>query len=557
MHMLKKGKKVVLISFYDRVSVSTRALSSVLRKAGHRPYLIYFKDDRAVIKDSMDDSSEYYQMIINNKFVGCGEDVNPPVESEFKLLAEKVLEINPEVIAISARSVAKELSKKVTHLLRGVLPNALYIGGGFGPTIDPEAFLEFLDFVCLGEGEQAILDMVLSKNLKQLDNVAWLENGQFRYNKLAKGAVVDELSYPDWDLEDKYLIEDEKVTPMEDAYDVKTYDIFASRGCVSGCTYCMACHWDKMYEKYGGSMPKIRLRSVESVIDELLIAKEKYDLENIRFMDSIFGYNKKWLFEFLDIYDEKIGLKFFCHLDERYIDEERIKRLKASGINFTTVGIQSTNKKIRYEIMNRNVSNDSLVKYAETLVNNGIKLKYDIIGWNPFESNETLREGVDFLKRLPKGERTVVFKLNIFPGSTLSSIYEQKKPKALSNKEYEYWAWIYQMILRSKEAEQIADFVLKYNSFKDNPRILRELLDEAEGKLTKKDKIFAARDIRKGQIVTRVMLDPRETSEKGGIFYDNRHRVLSKVACRDIKKGDMVLLKDFFSAYQKVGGGNF
>lgn len=555
--MLEKGKKVILISFYDRVSMSTRSLSSVLKNAGHKAYLIYFKDDRSAVKDSVDDNNRYYQMIINNKFIGCGEDVNPPVESEFKLLVEKVLEINPEVIAISTRSIAKELSKKVTQLLREVLPDALYIGGGFGPTIEPEKFLEFLDFVCLGEGDRAILEMVTSDDLKKLDNVAWLENGQLQYNELAKAAVVDELLCPDWDLGDKYLIEDEKVIPMGEAYDIKTYDIFASRGCPSNCTYCMACHWDRMYEKYGCNMPKVRLRSVDSVIDELVIAKEKFDLEHVRFMDSIFGYNKKWFFEFMDAYDEKIGLKFFCHLDERFIDEERIKRLAASGINYTTVGIQSANTKIRYDVMNRNISDDGLVEYAETLTNNGIKLKYDIIGWNPFENNETLRSGIDFLKRLPKGELTIVFKLQIFPGSAIHCLREQKKPKPLTSKEYEYWAWIYQMILRSKETEQIADFALKYNSFKDNPRILRELLDEVESKRAVREKIFAARDIKKGKIVTRLMLEPRETDEQTGIFYDDKEKVLSKVARRDVKKGDMVLLEDFFGAYQNVGGGNF
>ncbi|MCK5174596.1 MAG: radical SAM protein, partial [Planctomycetes bacterium] len=359
------------------------------------------------------------------------------------------------------------------------------------------------------------------------------------------------------DLKDKYLIEDEKVTPMEGAYDVKTYDIFASRGCPSNCTYCMACHWDRMYEKYGCDMPKIRLRSVESVIDELLFAKEEYDIENVRFMDSIFGFNRKWLFEFLDAYDEKIGLKFSCHLDERYIDEERIERLSDSGINFTTVGIQSTNREIRHEIMKRNISDDGLVEYAEMLVNNGIKLKYDIIGWNPFETNETLREGVDFLKRLPKGERTVVFQLKMFPGAPICSLYEEKQPIPLADNEYEYWAWIYQMILRSEETGQIADFALKYEFFKDNPRILKNLFNEADGKLTAKDKIFAARGIKKGKMVTRVMLEPRKSADPGGVFFNDRHRILSKVACRDIREGSIVSLEDFFGAYQNVGGGNF
>jgi len=550
-------KKVVFISFYDRICVSTRALSSVIKKAGHRPFLLYFKDDRVVVKDTLSTDNKYYQIISNNLFTGCGEDVNPPTELEFKLLVNKIVEINPDIVCVSARSIAKELSKKVVTSLRSVLPNAIYVGGGYGPTIEPEKFLEFLDFVCLGEGEQAILDIVTTDDLKKVDNLAWLENGKLQHNKLAKVSVLDELPYPDWEFEDKFMIEDDKISPIKDVYDTKTYDIYASRGCPSNCTYCIACHWDKMYSKYNGFIPKIRLKTVNSVINELLVAKKKHDLKYVRFMDSIFGFNKKWLFEFLDRYDKEIGLKFFCYLDERFIDEERIKRLKDSGFSTTTVGIQSTTEEIRFNIMGRNVSDDGLVKYAETLINNGIKIKYDLIGWNPFETNETLRRGVDFLKRLPKGKLTVVFQLKMFPGSPIHSMFQEKNPKSLTNKEHEYWAWIYQMIISSKKSEEIADFALKYDYFKENPDVLRELFNEIRDKEKTKEKLFAARDIRKGEIITTVMFERKETESKDGILYIKSSEILNKALRRDIKKGEMLEWKDFFGAYQNVGRGKF
>ncbi len=553
---MKKSKKVVFIAFYDKVCVSIRYLSSAVKNAGHRPYLIYFKDDRTIIKDNIDSNSKYYQVIVNNKFIGCGEDVNPPTESELKLLVNKVSEIDPDIIAISARSVAKELTRKVVTELRKVLPDKLYIGGGYGPTIEPEAFLECLDFVCLGEGEQTIAEILTLEDPKQVVNLAWLESGKLQHNKLTKPPHLDELAYPDWSFEDKYYIEDEKVIPMQNAYDTKTYDIYASRGCPSNCSYCMACHWDLMYKTYGGSISKLRTRSVESVIDELSLAKEKYSIEYVRFMDSIFSFNKVWLLKFLDIYDKKIGLKFLCQLDERFYDEERIKRLVASGIKLTTVGIQSADEKLRYDIMNRDVSDDGLVQYAEMLRDNGIRIKYDILGWNPFETNETLRQGVSFLKRLPKGEETVVFKLSMFPGSPIHSMFQKIKSEGLSDKEYEYWAWIYQMIMRSEETEQIADFALKYDYFKENPRILKDLFDEALGKITVGDILVASRDIKKGEVVTRVMYDRIKSEKTEGIPWDEARKILSKVVSRDIKRGDVLRWGDFFGAYQDVGGAN-
>jgi hypothetical protein len=42
MLMKKRRKTVALISFYDRVWLSNRFLSSILRKNGHHPHLIFF-----------------------------------------------------------------------------------------------------------------------------------------------------------------------------------------------------------------------------------------------------------------------------------------------------------------------------------------------------------------------------------------------------------------------------------------------------------------------------------------------------------------------------------
>ena len=552
---MNSKKKVVLIAFYDRVCLSIRALSSALKKRGHRPYLIFFKDDRSVIKDDFTNGNKYYQTINHNKFIGFGEDVNPPTESEIKLLVEKIREINPDLIGISARTVGKEISKEIVKKLRKNMPNAVYIAGGWGATLEPEAFLEFMDFVCLGEGDEFICNILNAKDSKKVKNAAWLENGKLRYNLLAKGLDVNRIDYPDWLFEDKYMVEDNKITPLQYVYDTETYDIYTSRGCPSTCTYCMACQWNRVYRKYGCGIPKVRLRSAESVISELEYAKEKFGVKYVRFMDSIFGFNKKWIFKFLDEYDRKIGLKFFCYLDERYIDEDRIKRLKDSGLHFTTVGIQSADERIRREIMGRRISDNGIVEYAECLKKNGIRIKYDIIGWNPFETNETLKSGIQFLKRLPKGERTVVFQIKIFPGSEIHELSKKINLKPLTNSEYEYWAWIYQMILLSYESEQAAEFILKFESFKKNPRILQKVFDEIVQKDNCRDKIIAARNIKKGEVLTSVMIDQIKTNEGNGIFYDEKMKLISKVACKDISRGQMVQWRDFYGTYQNIGRG--
>lgn len=549
---MHKNKKVVLISFYDRISLGMRLLSSILNKAGYKPYLLIFKDDRSGVLDEFNPKAVYDRYISNNKFIGTGTDVNPPTKKEYDLLIEKIVEIKPDVVGVTARSIALDMSREVIGRIRKILPNARYIGGGYGPTLEPEKFLEFLDYICLGEGEKTIVNLVASPDPTKEKNIAWTVNGKLFHNELACPQNLDEIDYTDWDNDRKLLIDDDMIKPIEECFDLTTYDIFASRGCPNTCTYCMANHQGLMSKRFGLIMPKIRLRSPEATIKELKEVKEKKGIRYVRFKDSIFGFNKKWLFKFADLYDKHIGLPFTCYLEIKFIDEESIQRLKKSGFDRTTVGIQSANERIRREIMGRTATDDDLVEYADMLVKNGIKVQYDIIHFNPFDTAESLEQSMKFLKRFPKGGDCNIMELMFWPGSQITALYLKEKPKRLEFKEYLYYAWLFQMIMYSEKTEKSADFFVKYKCLKKHPRILEECFNEEIGKLETKYSIIAAKDIKKGDVLTRVMFDKDKTKNIGeSVIWEDRDKLTSKVARKTIKRGMLVKWSDIFGTYEK------
>ena len=544
-------KKVALISFYDRVCLSTRLLSSLLKAGGHDAYLLYFKDDRAAVIEHIDMDGLYFQYIFNNNYYGCGEDVNPPTSAELQLLLSKIAELNPDVVGISARSPAKELSRRIVKELKKIIPSARFIGGGYGPTVEPEFFLQFLDFVCLGEADTMVSDLVGEDDPTGLDNMAWLENGKLKFNSLSRISPLNNLPYPDWEFGQKFLIEDNSIVALEKAYDTKTYDIFVSKGCPSSCTYCQACQWPRMYQRYGGKIPKIRLRTPQSVIDELAYARRRFGIEYVRFMDSIFGWNKKWLFEFLDLYDREIGVDFFCNTDVRYIDETRIKRLAQSGLQVTQIGIQSVNEQKRYEIMGRAITNDMIRNYAEALIRNGITIQYDIIHWNPFDCEQTLSQGVSFLRTLPKSDEVVIYQLKILPGSALHERYATEKPGYLSPETYAYWAWIYTMVLRSDETDGLVNGVMSDPKYKERPDLLRKLCTETLRLRDRQEKMFAARTIEKGEPIRSMMLRRAKTAILEGISFEEREKIAGRISRRKIEMGEILRWEDFYTSYQK------
>lgn len=542
-------KRIVFICFYDRICLGLRYLSTLLKEAGHEPHIIFIKEDRAAPIQRLKKDSIQYQMLWLDKFWGCGQDISPISQTEWDLAAQLVAEIKPHVIGISARGVHTELAAQTADFLRQKAPNATFLAGGYGPMLEAERYLASFDYVCIGEGDGMIVPFVETESPESVANIAYIKYGRLNYNEMMDPVDIDTLAHPDWNPENKYMIEDDQIRYGSTFYDPQTYDIFASRGCPSKCTYCMACHWDSMIGKYGTKFPKVRVRSPESVIDELLFARSAYDIQLVRFKDDIFGLNEKWLLKFMDLYDRQIGLKFHCLQDPRYATRIKAERLYTSGLDKTTVGIQSAYEPIRRKCFNRQISDDKLIEYAEMLTDVGIQLKYDMIGWNPFETHDTLMKGLDFLEGMPKSTETAVFELKMFAGSPIRELYDREQPEPLSQDSYTYWALLYQMALFSDQTRKMARELIQQQDF---------TLDSAMAAFKKgqqlrfgKLRVASNVDIQKNRSITGGQIELVST-DKPGITGDNYYNVIGMRAKNFVKAGTVLDWEDLYHSYQGI-----
>lgn len=546
--MVMAGKKrVVFICFHDRVNLGLRILFAKLKQRGHEPFLIFVKDERASSIPEPKEDAVQYQILSNDRFIGCGQDVNPITVKEWSLLTSLIKDLEPQIIGISSRSVHKELAFSAVQYLRKVAPTAVFLGGGYGPILEPQQYLQHFDYICIGEADDAIVPFVEATNFRSVANIAFMEDGKFVYNQILPPCDLDKSPYPDWSDTNKFMIEDEAIKSGKWFSHPKVYDVLASRGCISTCTYCMACQWSKMLKPFGASFPKARLRSPDSVIDELRVAKEKYGVRVIRFKDSIFGFNEEWLFKFLDRYDKQIGLPFLCFLDVRYSSERVIKRLRTSGLSHTTVGIQSANDAVRRSIFDRNIADADIVTYAEHLLRNGIQVKYELINWNPFEDHLALEKGLHFLARLPKASRINVLELKIFPGSLLEDKYNRQRPTPLLHEEYTFMAILQVMVLFSKATEEMAFSLLKEgnHNWKHALDVFRKHLLGAQNGY----RVVASRNIGKGEQITREALSLKKVGGEG-ISYAEKEKVIDLIAKVPMDAGKVIRWDDIYYSYE-------
>ena len=228
------------------------------------------------------------------------------------------------------------------------------------------------------------------KEINNIQNIWVKKNG-----KIFKNGVrplinnLDELPFPDKDLFFKY-----------GAFS-KRYYIMAARGCPYECSYC---YNKQLKELCNNSKNYYRLRTVESLINELKWALKRYKYKKIYFYDDIFGLNIKWLREFADKYKNVINKPYKCLLRPQNLTKEKLLLLKKSGCQEIDVGLESGNERVRKEILNRNISNKEMYRNLYLIKKSGIKFStLNIIG-NPTETIDELMDTYNMNYKIrPKG----------------------------------------------------------------------------------------------------------------------------------------------------------
>lgn len=461
-------KKVVLITLYDMICLGTRILGSIVEQAGLEPHLVLLKKESQSFLVKRKDQFKNYQYIYNGLLRGSYYAVDPVTEKEVELLVRLLKKISPALIGISTRSFSYEVCKKIFPVVRRELPQIPIVAGGWGPTLEPEKFLEFSDFVCFGEGEHtmAAICRSISKNRDFTDapNLVYHRRGRLTRNPVDRAISVEELNkvpFPDFKVANKYLIAGNRVSPGKDFYNHRAYDVFAARGCPFNCTYCLSGKYATIYKTHSGkSCPKYRLRDIDVVFEEMRQAKER-GAEFIRIKDEVFPIRKKWVDAFLERYPREIGLPFFGYLRPEFHDEDTIRALKAAGLIITVVAVQSGCREIRRKIYKRTLSEEKVLAFAILLKELGIDFHYHFIYRNPFEKANHLDESLEFTYRLPYGN-AMIFKLEPFPDSPIKKMIETHKPEPLPPALSDWYAVLHSMSLKSRLLRRCARLIHRH-----------------------------------------------------------------------------------------------
>ncbi|MEK7160910.1 MAG: cobalamin-dependent protein, partial [Patescibacteria group bacterium] len=178
---------------------------------------------------------------------------------------------NCGLAAFSVMTMQVSQALKISKMIKEMNPDCKIIWGGPHPTFFPEQTVknDLIDIVCVGEGEETILEIASSKDLKTIDGIVYKEGSEIIVNK--SRALHDPASMPlfNWDLVSKEILERLALIPS-----------LTSRGCPHRCTFCINAILKNSW----------RPRSAEQVLEDLKIIKSKpyFVGKPLRFWDENF-----------------------------------------------------------------------------------------------------------------------------------------------------------------------------------------------------------------------------------------------------------------------------
>jgi radical SAM superfamily enzyme YgiQ (UPF0313 family) len=330
-------------------------------------------------------------------------------------LVTKVIEENPDLVALTGMSPFFHLSKSFATSLKKVNSNLKILLGGQHFTIEGEkTFYKCFDYGYCGECENQLLPL-----LEGIENRGDLSNILGLYYRNGKEVIytgpntyirdLDSLPFPARDL---LPMQKYKIGTLKGRLNFTT--IHSMRGCPWHCIFCAS---DQL------NTTLVTMRSPESIIGEIKQVINNFGIKHFLFTDDVLTlYFDDHLRKICEkLIEEDIKITFEGSTRANLIKEEMIELMSEAGLIRLSFGLETVDTEMR-KTMKKQVP---LKYYSEA---NRILNKYNVEALNsvmvglPGETRETIKLTLDFLEH-DKNVKQANFAIAVpYPGTEFHSM---------------------------------------------------------------------------------------------------------------------------------------
>ncbi len=305
-----------------------------------------------------------------------------------------------------------------------------------------EDLKKMFDVVVSGDGEEAVFEALKIDAPKLIDadhikSRFFLNNSKLDASPFPARHLIDVNSY-------HYAIDGEKALSL-----------IAQLGCPYGCGFCGG--------RNSPSFRKIRVKSVNRIIEEIELLYKTYGVKGYMFYDDELNINPAVLAELMVAIinlQEKLGVQFKLRgfIRANLFDKEQAKLMYQAGFRWLLVGLESGSPKI-LKTMNKRSTREQNTRCLEIARRNGLKVKALMSVGHPGESEKTLRETHQWLLEVKPDDFDATI-ITVYPGTPY---YDEAVPHQTKK-----GIWTYTYENENLHSEEI-DYQIVADYYKGNP----------------------------------------------------------------------------------------
>lgn len=299
-----------------------------------------------------------------------------------KDLVKRIDYFGPDIIGLSMMSRSYHLGYEIIRLAKEKSLSVV-IGGAHSATFREDILHRTdADYVILNEGEYRLRDLMIGRNIKDIDGIIYRKDEQIITNPASSLVDINALPFPDYS---KFEI---------DKYIGGCIGIVTSRGCPYQCTFCPVGI---------NSHRKLRMRTVDNVLEEMKFwySKGRYRLE---ILDDNFTFSRNRVLKICNsINDKRLDLLVLsCPNGIRadLVDKEVLLAMRQAHFNPIAFGVESGNDRIL-----KNLKKGIKLNKIEKAISIACQLGFNVILFfligSPEETMKDVEDSFKFALKYP------------------------------------------------------------------------------------------------------------------------------------------------------------
>ena len=355
-----------------------------------------------------------------------------PKRNKERYVFKEIYEFSPDIVGISIPTPLVNIAQNIASFIKKNFPKILIIAGGPHPTIMPYETLKDrnIDICILGEAEITVIELLKAisekEDLHKIKGIAFLKEDKFITTPPQDFIEdLDSLPFVDRELMPKNVIYRRAGYPIGNPCML----LITGRGCPFNCSFCQP-----TVKKLFGQ--KVRRRSVENIIKEIIQLKNKYGINGLWINDDTFLMDQKWIENFCDyLIEEKIDILWYANGRINNPDEGILKKMRDAGCVGLVMTPETGSQRIRNEILNKGISDEEIFKAYRICKKIGLPFQANIMFASPTETEEDLRLSLSLIKKIQPHFMNLSY-TTALPGTYLYDKYLPEIEKSIYYRKY-------------------------------------------------------------------------------------------------------------------------